>query len=255
MDKRVSLEKKRSELEAIPAEKVIVPHRIPVGVYIQEADALYRWCKDDREALVSVGLSWELVEDLPFRIEALREAQALWRVLRYKNQAPNSMWAQEWPAAVALRAELLDSFTFAFRKFPALQSKIRAVRKVKNQASMIQDLNDLGVIGRQSAEQLEAIGFDMSLLARAVEMSEKMATLLGKSQVDRPEYREAKQMRDRAFTYLKEAVDETREYGRFAFRKNPERVKGYRSEHVRRKRRAQAAAQTEPPTPPLQIEK
>jgi len=38
-------------------------------------------------------------------------------------------------------------------------------------------------------------------------------------------------IRDQAFTYLKLAVDEIRECGKFAFWRNPDRLKGYISKY------------------------
>jgi hypothetical protein len=37
-------------------------------------------------------------------------------------------------------------------------------------------------------------------------------------------------LRDRAFTYLKQAVGENREYGRIVFRRNPDWLKEYTSD-------------------------
>lgn len=38
---------------------------------------------------------------------------------------------------------------------------------------------------------------------------------------------EAMLVRDKAFTYLKQAVDQIRECGKFVFWRNPDRLKGY----------------------------
>jgi hypothetical protein len=42
--------------------------------------------------------------------------------------------------------------------------------------------------------------------------------------------------RDRAFTYLKQAIDEIRECGRFVFWRNPDRLKGYTSDYWKQKK-------------------
>ena len=39
---------------------------------------------------------------------------------------------------------------------------------------------------------------------------------------------------NQAFTHLKEAVDYIREYGRYVFWRNPARLKGYRSDYIRK---------------------
>jgi hypothetical protein len=53
---------------------------------------------------------------------------------------------------------------------------------------------------------------------------------------DSKDYLEAKKIRDQAFTHLKEAVDLIREYGRYVFWRNDARLKGYRSNHLRKMR-------------------
>lgn len=47
-------------------------------------------------------------------------------------------------------------------------------------------------------------------------------------------------MRNRAYIYLKQAVDEIRDCGKYTFACNPERLKGYRSEYLRKYRKKNA---------------
>ncbi len=44
----------------------------------------------------------------------------------------------------------------------------------------------------------------------------------------------AKSLRDKAFTHLKEAVDEIRAAGKYVFKNDPERFKGYMSQYFRK---------------------
>jgi hypothetical protein len=48
---------------------------------------------------------------------------------------------------------------------------VRALGKGKNHTGMIQDLNDLTVLGKENPELLQTIHFDMSLLDKAAQMS------------------------------------------------------------------------------------
>jgi vacuolar-type H+-ATPase subunit E/Vma4 len=50
---------------------------------------------------------------------------------------------------------------------------------------------------------------------------------------DREKRSEAKKIRDQAYTHLKEAVDEIREFGRYVFRQNKKRSRVYASEYKR----------------------
>ena len=63
----------------------------------------------------------------------------------------------------------------------------------------------------------------------------KMSKLLTAMNGDRADNNGSKKMRDKAYTYLKEAVDEIRAGGKYVFWKNEKRLKGYRSEYHRRK--------------------
>ena len=47
---------------------------MPVDVYLQEAENLYHWCQDDEAQLTGAGLAWNLVQEIPVRAGALREA-------------------------------------------------------------------------------------------------------------------------------------------------------------------------------------
>ncbi len=102
---------------------------------------------------------------------------------------------------------------------------------------MIQDLNDLSVMGKENRELLTPILKDISLLDKAARTAGKMASLLAKSTADRMGYDEVKKIRDQAYTHLKETVDEIREYGRYVFRHNKEHAGRYRSDYLRRKKR------------------
>lgn len=51
------------------------------------------------------------------------------------------------------------------------------------------------------------------------------------------------QIRENAYTYLKQAIDEIRECGKFVFWRNPERMKGYVSEHWQKANAARTNAE------------
>jgi hypothetical protein len=53
------------------------------------------------------------------------------------------------------------------------------------------------------------------------------------------------EIRDQAYSHLKIPVDEIYEYGQYVFRDNPERLKNYYSDFLRRTRARRAAAKKE----------
>ena len=64
-------------IKAIPPEEVQAPD-IPADVFAQEAENLAKWAAMDKGALKGAGLGWALVEALPARAGALRQAESLY---------------------------------------------------------------------------------------------------------------------------------------------------------------------------------
>jgi hypothetical protein len=231
-------DKKLEEIKAIQEDQVKKPNNIPVDVYIQEAKNLYQWCQDDKETLTDLGLNWEFVTDLPACAGALAEAESRWNKQGFAGKESAKKWQKESPIAYDLRDEIMQCFRFAFRKNDKLLRKVAYIAERKGHAHMIQGLNDLAVLGKANPMLLKKINFDMTLLDRAAETSKRMAPLLAETNTERNEGSDSKNIRDRAYTHLKEAVDEIYEHGQFAFRQDDERRRGYRSNymHERRKR-------------------
>jgi len=86
MSNQEDYQAKLATITAIAAEEVKSP-TIPIDVYLQEAENLYHWSQDDQAQLTGAGLDWTLVEDLPTRAGALREAQSLWFKKRFTREA------------------------------------------------------------------------------------------------------------------------------------------------------------------------
>jgi uncharacterized protein (DUF111 family) len=69
----------QAKLEIISAisEQDLKSPAMPVDVYLQEAENLFHWASDDKEALMGVGLDWEWVADLKGRTDALRQLESI----------------------------------------------------------------------------------------------------------------------------------------------------------------------------------
>ncbi|WP_106794491.1 hypothetical protein [Aquimarina sp. Aq78] len=221
-------------LETLPQEAVKSP-TIPVDVFMQEAENLFVWAEEDKETLLAKGLDWQTyAEDLPTRTGACRYAQAIWMKERYSQEEAAKTWRKESPKAYEFRNDLLADLRFAFRKRPDLIARVRAIADGEGDADMIQDLMDISVLGKVNAPELEKIKYDLRNLELAAQRSDTLAELLAKANGTTLDNSKAKEIRDRAYTYLKEAIDEVRDTGKYAFRKDPERYKGYISQYKRR---------------------
>ncbi len=210
---------------------------MPVSISIQEGEDLYKWCQPDKNVLTSKGFDWELVDELSLGLGALREAQSLWNAERHAQEEAAREWAEKSPAAYDLRNTLLHEFRYAYRNRPDVLSRVSVIANGSGHADMIQDLNDLAVLGRENPEPLAAINFDTAILDQAAGLSDSLGEMLAVMNGDRNEHSETKTMRDKAYTYCKQRIDEIRACGQYVFWRNPDRAKGYTSEYIRRKHR------------------
>ncbi len=110
---------------------------------------------------------------------------------------------------------------------------------------MIQDVNDLSVLGKEHTTLLQTIGFDLTLLDTAAVKADEMAELLSQATADRADNSAARIIRDKAYTLLKRAVDEVRTVGQYIFWRDETRLKGYVSRY-RKTRRSKSNTNEEP---------
>lgn len=204
---------------------------VPVNVIVQEADDLYLWCQDDQEQLIQAGIDWNQVSLIPICAKICREFQSQWLKNYKSTDKIKKEWETKSPEAMNLRTELLHDFGFAFRKDEQLLAQLKEFTQKQSRASLVQSLNDLEVIGRGQQLLLDAIGFDASKLERSAELAPEMATLIAQMESNKKQNDESKTMRDQAYAYLKQLVDELRECGKYKFRDNPERLVGYISDY------------------------
>lgn len=224
----------------LPAIQAIVTDAIkkptmPIQVAVQEAENLYSWAQDDKAALTAAGLDWSLVESLLSRAGALREAESRWYKERFQLDDAQQQWDQRSPEAYALRDKLLRDMRFAFRRDEALLKRVAGIAEGNGNADMLQDLSDLASLGRDYTDALAKIGVDAAELDRAVALADEMSHVLAEATRDRKLSGSARVIRDQAYTHLKQAVDEIRDTGQYAFWNDGVRRDGYISTYLRKK--------------------
>lgn len=211
-------------LSTISANEVRLP-TVPIDAFVQEAYDLHEWIVENQEPLINAGLDDSLINDLPNRAKMLRQAQSVWMKERYSKEEAQREWDDRAVNAYELKDSLEASFKFAFRKHPDLVAKVDVIAAGTGHTDMVQDLNDLSVLGKANENMLGAISMDLTELNQAAQWANELATLLAKVNGERNDDNHAKLQRDKAYTHLKAAMDEIRVTGKYVYRKEPEKVR------------------------------
>ncbi|MEL6561562.1 MAG: hypothetical protein AAFQ94_25460 [Bacteroidota bacterium] len=231
---KTDFENQLAIIMAIPGVEIRKPD-IPIDVFLQEAENLNLVAGQDQAALVGAGLKWEKFgASLEEKAGALRYAQSNWITTRYSQEEAERQWDERSGVAYELKDDLIADYRFAFRYREDLLSRLSEVVSGTSHADMIQDLSDLAALGKIGQEELAAINFNESKLVEAETMADELGIVLAKAN-EQGEKSEAKLIRDKAFTLLREAVDEIRITGKYVFRKDKERQKAYTSPYNRQK--------------------
>lgn len=213
-----TLEKLMNTLAAIPADEVESPN-LPIEVALQEAHDLNALVANPevRERLVAVGLPNAELTALPRAIAAAREAQSAWIVVR--DRTKNDAQRQREENGVKLRADLVAAARWNLRDDRVAQATIDAIQEGEGVEDLVQDLLDVAALIEQHQESFEG---DETLdtddaIAKARASAKDIRAGLSAARLARSQD-DAKDTRDRAYTYLAARVGAVRAAGRYAFR-------------------------------------
>lgn len=247
-----ALEKLLPLLSEIDTEDLVYPD-IPIAVALQEANDLATYLSNKDNArilagLLAVGLPGSELPALKRGIEAAREAQSGWVVVRDRKK---SQAQQEREAAgTQLRSDLVDAIRWNLRHDRVAQATLDAIQQGDGVEDLIQDLDDLAALAERHHDKFDKDEtFDVDAKVEEARSSAS-AIRAGVSQArsaNKPN--DAKLLRDRAFTYLDERVSTIREAGRYAFRKEPAVRMRFSSAYERTKRRRTKPIPAEPEAP------
>jgi len=232
MSDKADFKARQKEVEKISKQEVILPN-MPVKVYINEAEHLYRSATRDRKELEAASLDTVTIEELKVRTGVCRVAQSLLVSERNLKEDAQKEWDEKSPIAYELKGQLTHDCDFAFRKEPALLKRLNEIREGDGHADMIQDLSDLSVLCEKNWSYLEAINVPRKRVQQAGDMADEMGGLLAMANREDGADAIAKEFRDKAYTYLKVVVDEVRDFGKYVFWKDKEKLKDYSSQYRR----------------------
>lgn len=189
---------------------------------IDKGEKLYTRAKRDRNLLVRAGLPEDRISRLNAAAGACRYAESKVKLAKeYRSQ-----WKQESPEGFALVRTLRQALLYALRDRPDLLKLVREMTKGISGAAMVQQLQDVSTFGTAHKDRLEQIGFDVTLLDKAADLSAYLANLHGRNR-NADTSVEARTIRNKAYVYLKNLMMELRACGQYVFRNNPKHLAKY----------------------------
>lgn len=211
---------------------------LPIAVALQEAVDLAKVVEqpETRERLLAVGLHVETLDQLPISIGAAREAQARWVLVRDGAKSPQQTALEAQGAR--LRTRVARACRWNLRGRPQATATLEAILAGDGLPDLIQDLLDLaGLVEAQPDAFANDSTFDpVAAAADARAVAHSISEGLSEARADQAK-RDAKLLRDRAYTHLDDQVSSIRAAGRYAFADEATTLSRFRSAHRRRLRR------------------
>ncbi|HEX2955980.1 MAG TPA: hypothetical protein VHO70_04085 [Chitinispirillaceae bacterium] len=216
-------------------EKLILEPTIPIGVYVQEACNIHLFIQDDRDLIVPKGMNWNIVEELPRRIEFLQTCETLWWKARFSPSPAVREFQKVKELATATASELLRDFEFLADDHENIATAVRNIKKGSGDLDLTFDIKALCLLCENQKDKLAAIGSNPQLLIDINYCNEIFPQRLVEYELDQT-YSKTLRKRNCAYTLLLVAIEEIRRCARHAFWNNKKHLQGYQSEYFRRQR-------------------
>jgi hypothetical protein len=222
---------------------------LPVIAILQEGRELQGVMRRlGQRVLANSRLDPALADSLPARIEALDAADARWSDLR-TYQLPSSRRKLRLQAE-ELRGDSITSLRHFLPQNPQVQARVNQIAEGTGLADLIDDLKKLSVLVGEQSAALQRADLPPKASEKLLSFAQKLdeaTTEAASASAGTDEARAAQGLRNRAYWYLREAIDEIRECGRHALRKEPALAKHFRSSYTHR--HASPRAPKAPKTP------
>jgi hypothetical protein len=213
-----------------PPEKTVVL-TMPIEEAVAEAERIKTVVKQDEAKLRKTGIDADYIDSLAKRVGAFVWCAAIVQSMIKTEDTAAKEWEKRKPAAVEVRRLLLRDFNFAFRKFPDLLQSVKQILEGRGNRDFLLDLLSCSKLGKSNIELLIKAGADITLLDQAANLYAELSDIFARMTIDPAMYKKADSMLNKSWSYLKEALDEIYDAGRYAFDESDERHTLYYSDY------------------------
>lgn len=231
-------------LELDPAYEAPIDH--PVATTLQEARELEAaLSKLGKELYKKSRLSKDVAASLPARRALLDAAESAWTAVRTLPLS-SDLRAQRKDAE-ALKRDAIAALRYFLAGDEDVERRVDAIVLGTGVADLVSDLNQLGELLEQHRAQLARADLPKNAPKRARELAEALGSGLAERAVD-PEGGAVMALRNRAFWWLREAMDEIRDAGRYVYRDERKVLALFRASGARARARQRTVKRVEPAT-------
>lgn len=203
---------------------------IPAEELVFEAVKISKLIVEDREPLLKSGIDPELLDSFDNRLAAYEHAESRYLILRDSTDVLSQKFKILQEKVFNMRKNLLHNLKFAFKENEKAMSGLERIIEGRTFHNKIFDLRPIIDMAKDHLEALEKIGFDKVLLDDAEILYNETKKAISEISATPKDVNEVKDIRNRAYTYLNEALSRIKDHGQFVFWKNEERLKLYKSQ-------------------------
>ncbi|WP_437593044.1 hypothetical protein [Sorangium sp. So ce1000] len=231
-------------LDLDPAYEAPIDH--PVADTLQEARELeVAVRKLGKELYKKSRLSKDVAASLPDRRALLEAAESAWTASRTLPLS-SDLRAQRKDAE-ALKRDAIAALRYFLAGNEDVERRVDGIVLGTGISDLVSDLNQLAELLEQHGAELARADLPKNAPKRARELAEALGSGSAERAVD-PEGNAVMALRNRAFWWLREAVDEIRAAGRYVYRDERKVLAIFRASGARARARQRAVKQDEPET-------
>ena len=216
------------------SDEKVVTNFMPNDEAAAEAERVGVLCKQFNAILRNTGIDSIYIDTLAKRIGAFVWSAAVVESLLATETTADKEWTIRKPAGVEVRRLLIRDFLYAFRKNQELLDCVQQIIDGKGNRDLLLDILSCSKLGKGNIPLLNKINADVTLLDKAASLYTELSDIFARMTIDPKTHKKAVSIYNKAWTYLKEALDEIYEAGRFAFDEKDERHSLFYSDyHIR----------------------
>lgn len=201
---------------AIPDEKTVIL-TMPLEEAVFEGNRVKHIALEHRAGLIGADVDSVLIDSFPARNGAFTWSVVLVQTFIQDALGADDQWKIKRAEAVKLKKDLVLHFKRAFRKDQDLLKSVREIKKTRERTAIIFDMLALVKLGKANIPLLEKIHMDLALLDKAKTLNTELADIYAQVKIDPDKFGLVKRTCDKAWTHLKEAMDEIYDAGRYLF--------------------------------------